>query len=76
MSEVVDEVFDDGAVINELTVPPQAWDKLCRLYREAHSAPFHRGKLIEDFTIYAEGLADGLEMHSQDLIERVREVLN
>jgi hypothetical protein len=52
--------------ITEQTIPPAAWARLCHLYRLAHSN-MHRGRYMDLFTFYADGLADGLEISSRDL---------
>lgn len=68
-----DPLHYDGE-INEQVVPEVVWGKLVHRYRHAHATDFHRARFMERFLDYLQGVADGIELDADDLLERIKEV--
>lgn len=62
--EKLDEAYDEPEVtyplINEATLPAGSWEYMQDMYRQAHTAQYHRGESMRTLHAYMDGLADGL----------------
>lgn len=68
----MDETRNSGILIDteitEQVISPAVLERAKRLYRDAHGQ-FHRGRFIDAFEFYTEGLAAGLAVNVEDLRE-------
>jgi hypothetical protein len=65
---------DEDEQFNEAVVPTEAWQRLIHEWTVAHTAPMHRGRMLELYDAYVSGLAAGLYLDPEKIRCRVIEV--